>query len=125
MARRVCNGPPGERCPVAAIIDQGRSRCPDCARRGDKARGTPTQRGYGVEHRKRFREGVLAKHPICQVCKRTPSTVADHYPLSKRELIDAGMDSNDPQHGRGLCHTCHSVETAQHQPGGFRISPRD
>lgn len=118
MAGRVCNV---HGCPT--ISDK--PRCPAHAKAADQARGTATQRGYGVEHRKRFREGVLAKHPICQVCKRTPSTVADHYPLSKRELIEQGMDSNDPAHGRGLCVPCHSRETAEHQPGGFRISPSD
>lgn len=112
MPRRVCNV---HGCPT--ISDK--PRCAEHTKAADKARGTPAQRGYGTEHRKRFREGVLAKHPICQVCRRARSTVADHYPLSKRELIDAGMDSNDPVHGRGLCHTCHSVATAEHQPGGW------
>ena len=112
MARRVCNV---AGCPT--ITDKG--RCPAHAKVADQARGTAAQRGYGVEHRKRFREGVLAKHPICQRCHRAPSTVADHHPLSKRELDDAGMDSNDPAHGRGLCVPCHSRETAKHQPGGW------
>ena len=115
---KVCNEPG---CPTLTT----KAKCANHARQRDRDRGTATQRGYGAEHRKRFREGVLAKHPLCQRCRRKPSTVADHYPLSKRELIDAGMDSNDPQHGRGLCHTCHSVETAAHQPGGWRISPHD
>jgi 5-methylcytosine-specific restriction protein A len=115
---RVCNV---SGCPTLTP----KPRCPEHERQAERTRGTAAQRGYGTEHRKRFREGVLAKHPFCQVCRRTRSTVADHWPLSKRELDEQGMDSNDPQHGRGLCHTCHSVETAQHQPGGFRISPRD
>ena len=54
----------------------------------DGIRDLVRSRGLGDVY-KRQGEGVLAKHPICQVCHRTPSTVADHYPLSKRELIDA------------------------------------
>jgi 5-methylcytosine-specific restriction protein A len=114
MALRVCNV---SGCP--ALGAWARGRCDDHERQAEQRRGTPAQRGYGMAHRKRFREGVLAKHPYCQVCRRARSTVADHYPLSKRELDDAGMDSNDPQHGRGLCFVCHSKETAVHQPGGW------
>jgi 5-methylcytosine-specific restriction protein A len=51
------------------------------------------------------------------------ATVADHYPLSRKELIDAGLDPNDPQHGRGLCKPCHDRETAQNQPGGWNAHP--
>jgi 5-methylcytosine-specific restriction protein A len=47
------------------------------------------------------------------------ATVADHWPLSRRELAERGMDPDDPAHGRGLCHGCHSKETAINQPGGF------
>jgi 5-methylcytosine-specific restriction protein A len=49
------------------------------------------------------------------------STVADHWPLSRRELEDQGLDPNDPQHGRGLCKHCHDMETARNQPGGWLL----
>lgn len=94
-------------------------RCDTHKRAAEQVRGTAAQRGYGAEHRNRFREGVLAKHPICQVCLGAPSTVADHHPLSKRELIERGMDDHDPAHGRGLCASCHGKETARLQPGGW------
>ena len=115
MALRICSTPG---CPRK--IPAGQTRCDDCKRTADKARGTATERGYTSRaHRKVFRPGVLAKHPICQVCHVAPSTVADHHPLSRRDLEAAGLDPNDPQYGRGLCHDCHSRETAQHQPGGW------
>jgi 5-methylcytosine-specific restriction protein A len=44
---------------------------------------------------------------------------ADHWPLSRRELTEQGLDPDDPRHGRGLCARCHSSETARHQPGGW------
>ena len=47
------------------------------------------------------------------------ATVADHWPTSRRDLIAKGKDPNDPNHGRGLCASCHGRETAAHQPGGW------
>jgi len=93
-------------------------RCPRCTATSDRARGTPTQRGYGAEHRNRFREGVLAREPFCRLCHK-PSTVADHWPVGRDDLVTDGEDPNDPTHGRGLCQPCHSRETAKHQPGGW------
>lgn len=87
-------------------------------RLADRARGTAEQRGYGRAHR-RFRKAVLAKDPICVRCGKAPSTVADHYPLSMRELVARGMNPYDPDCGRGLCASCHGSETATHQPGGW------
>jgi 5-methylcytosine-specific restriction protein A len=86
--------------------------------------------GYaGLAHRRRFRLGVLRRDVFCQ-CPRSdhrhgsrpcpsPATQADHWPLDKRELMRRGMDANDPRYGRGLCHGCHSSETARLQPGGW------
>lgn len=113
-ARSVCSQPG---CPNTT--PSGRSRCTDCDRAADRARGTAAQRGYDSKHRKRFRTDVLRRDPICVLCGLEPSTVADHYPRSRRELIDAGLDPNDPQYGRGLGKRCHDRETAKHQPGGW------
>lgn len=112
--KKVCNG---KGCPT--LVDQGLRLCLACTREAEQVRGSSTDRGYGRRHRRRFREGVLARDPICVSCMRRPSTEADHYPRSKRELIDDGADSNDPRYGRGLCKPCHSRETATHQPGWF------
>ena len=118
MARRPCRE---AGCPHAALPDQ--ARCEGHRRDADRARGTATQRGYTSKgHRQIFREGVLARDPICKVCLRRPSTVADHYPMSRRELVEAGLDANDPQHGRGLCKRCHDRETARLQPGGWNAT---
>ena len=118
---RVCSVPG---CPE---YTQG-SRCADHQRQAEQARGTARQRGYGGRHETRFRPGVLAKHPTCvcaeddhghgQPCGR-PSVHADHWPLSRRELVDRHLDPDDPANGRGLCQPCHSSETAVNQPGGW------
>lgn len=103
-------------------------RCPTCTRAADQARGTATDRGYGHEHRTRFRAGVLRRDPICTCTDETHghgarcwniSTVADHHPHSRRELIALGLDPNDPAHGRGLCEDCHNKHTSTAQPGGW------
>jgi hypothetical protein len=39
--------------------------------------------------------------------------------MSRRELIEAGLDLNDPKHGRGLCKSCHDSSTGERQPGGW------
>jgi 5-methylcytosine-specific restriction protein A len=86
--------------------------CADCYKQADLRRGTSTQRGYGKRHRDVFRVGVLERDPICVACGEEPATVADHYPFTRRQLVTAGLDPNDPIHGRGLCESCHNRHTA-------------
>lgn len=98
-------------------------RCDTCSRTTEQQRGSSSARGYGKRHRDRFRKAVLDRDICCVICIKNDrwvlATVADHWPLSRRELVDQGHDPNDPDHGRGLCHDCHSKETAVNQPGGF------
>lgn len=101
-------------------------RCPRCTAedrdRRDQRRPSAQDRGYGKGHRA-FRAAVLARDPTC-VCPGCPhctlasrrcledASQADHYPRTRRELEAAGEDPNDPQHGRGLCASCHGYHTA-------------
>lgn len=94
-------------------------RCPTHTRQADRGRGTPTQRGYTSAGHQQFRGDVLTRDPICTNCHQAFSTIADHYPRSRRELIELHLNPNDPQYGRGLCKPCHDHSTAQHQPGGW------
>ena len=93
--------------------------CQACKRAADLARGDAAQRGYGQRHRTLFREAILARDPVCQLCLRALSTVADHWPTSRRDLVALGLDPDDPIYGRGLCKRCHDRETAVNQPGGW------
>lgn len=105
-----------------------RGRCPTCQQATDQKRGSFRQRGYDSAHDTRFRQGVLKANPNC-VCEQgdhghgvpcgQPARHADHWPVDRRQLVAQGKDANDPRHGRGLCHSCHSRETALHQPGGW------
>lgn len=129
MARRraltICSVPG---CPE--YTDQG-GRCDQHRQEAEQRRGTARQRGYGSGHASRFRPAVLARDPAC-VCPGCPSCQpaearpcaarsahADHWPMSRRELVAARLDPDDPQHGRGLCQPCHSHHTATEQPGGW------
>lgn len=109
-------------CPV--LTDAG--RCHQHRREADTARGTATQRGYTGRSHQRFRRAVLRRDRICVLCaaehRTTPATVADHFPRSRRELLAADLDPDDPRYGRGLCEAHHNRETAQHQPGGWNAA---
>ena len=121
-ARKPCSRPG---CPE--LVTAG--RCAQHQAEAEHHRGNASQRGYDRQHEAQFRTEVLRKDPVCRCdrpnehdhgprCAR-PSVHADHYPLSRAELVRRGMDPNDPQRGRGLCHRCHSSETARLQPGGW------
>ena len=105
-------------CPTIYPTSEG-SRCPEHRAEADKARGTAHERGYTGRGHQAFRNAVLTRDPICVLCHIAFSTVADHYPQSRKELIDLGLNPNDPQYGRGLCKPDHDRETAQNQPGGW------
>ncbi|SIN72749.1 5-methylcytosine-specific restriction enzyme A [Agromyces cerinus subsp. cerinus] len=104
-------------CPT--LYDTPHSRCPTHRAIADRARGTATDRGYASRGHKNFRNQTLTRDPICTLCGVRESTVADHYPISRRDLIEFSMDPNDPAHGRGLCKPCHDSSTAENQPGGW------
>lgn len=104
-------------CPT--LYDGTDSRCQ--AHRSEARAKRTDNRVYGTAGHRRFRNTVLERDPICVVCELAQSTVADHYPLSRRELVDQGLDPNEPTAGRGLCAHCHNVETANtpDQRGGW------
>jgi 5-methylcytosine-specific restriction protein A len=109
---RPCNVPG---CPALTQA----ARCEEHVREADARRGTARQRGYGSGH-ERFRRRVLRRDPLCVICGAT-SEHADHWPVDRRKLVLMGEDPNHPRHGRGLCASCHSKETAKHQPGGWAV----
>lgn len=76
-------------------------------------------RAYSSKGHRSFRTQVLAREPLCAIDGLAQSTVADHYPLSRQDLVDSGLNPNDPQYGRGLCKQHHDQETALNQPGGW------
>jgi len=112
---RVCSQPG---CPTIYPDGEG-SRCAAHRKEADRARGTAHERGYTSPGHQAFRAAVLHRDPICVECNNRFSTVADHYPLSRKELLDRGLNPNNPDAGRGLCKPCHDHSTATAQPGGW------
>ena len=116
-ARSVCNQ---VGCPELVRLED-RGRC-----KAHQAPRDQQHRGYSrAAHRTRFRPRVLARDPICRLCHRAPSEVADHWPLSRRELVAKGLDPDDPKAGRGLCRSCDGRQTATRQPGGWHAEQRN
>lgn len=120
-AARVCSTPG---CPE--ITDGG--RCPTCRGKAEQRRGTAAQRGYSGQHWRVRRRATLRRDPLC-VCRDTthphgpqcltPSTVADHHPRTRRELVAAGVPDPDALHLlRGICASCHNRHTGVTSPGG-------
>ena len=103
-------------CPT--LTPHSISRCQQHTRQADLKRGTASQRGYTSTGHKTFRRDVLTQDPLCVLCGLV-ATDADHHPQSRKQLIELGLDPNNPHYGRGLCGDCHKKETAQHQPGGW------
>jgi 5-methylcytosine-specific restriction protein A len=96
-------------------------KCSPCRTAGDLRRGTSKERGYNTAHWRARRGAFLSKEEnvFCRLCS-APSSVADHFPLSRRELLDQGVRDPDlPEYLRPLCRPCHSRETAKHQAGGW------
>jgi len=98
-------------------------RCPLCLRtRQTNSRlkiETTAERGYNSPWRRR-RILFLQAHPYCVLCPRL-ATIADHHPISRRDLIAQGDPDPDADHHlRPLCKPCHDRETGYRQPGGWR-----
>lgn len=128
MSWRVCSTPG---CPN--LIETPARKCDACARaQRDRAR-TRGHNPYGAKGHQSFRRQVLARDPYCTCpgdsgrggCGKhhglcgNPSTIADHYPYERTELIDMRLNPNDPKFGRGLCKQCHDVKTGKTRPAGF------
>lgn len=111
---RVCSVPG-----CATIYDTTQSRCPTHETAAKQKHWAHTKAYNTKGHRITFRLAVLRRDPICTICHLAQSVVADHYPSGRDELIELGLDPNDPQHGRGLCTPCDKTQTAARQPGGW------
>jgi len=61
---------------------------------------------------------ILRRDPICMMCERAPSTVADHIIPHKGDW-SRFVDEKNLQ---GLCYSCHGAKTAN-EDGGFGREP--
>lgn len=107
-------------CPT--IHDGPTGRCPTHEKQADQKHWAKT-RAYSSKGHRQFRSAVLKRDPICVICHVRFSQVADHYPMERTELIEAGLNPNDPTRGRGLCKPCHDSWTARSHPAGWHAQP--
>lgn len=114
MPARICSKPG---CPAIHDGATG-SRCPPHTKAAKQDHWAKTRAYSSKAHREVFRAQVLARDHLCVLCGKI-ATVADHYPKSRQDLEQLGMNPDDPAHGRGLCKGCHDTETARNQPGGW------
>jgi 5-methylcytosine-specific restriction protein A len=89
------------------------------ARPPDVQRENSYRRGYGGKHWHRARAITLKRDQLCTWPEErggcdAPSTRADHYPRTRRELLAAGVpDPDDPALMRGLCESHHNQHTGE------------
>src|SRR5699024_11912286 len=82
--------------PGCPNLHKGTGRCPSCRARTDRER-RPNGNPYNTKGHQAFREAVLTRDPICVHCRSTRATVADHNPYERTELIEQGLDPNNPE----------------------------
>jgi 5-methylcytosine-specific restriction protein A len=113
LPRRRCTMAPN--CPN---LISGRERaCPDHVHMLTATRAEKGTSAYGKDW-PRKRESFLYANAWCVLCGQ-PSKVADHHPVSRKELVKRGVaDPNAHEHLRALCVRCHNRETGRAQPGG-------
>lgn len=97
-------------CPE--LTDGG--RCERHKKTRERRRGSSAKRGYGAAHRA-MRKRVLREEPICRICRRRPSSIADH--IVPRE---AG-GSDERENYQGACKPCHDAKTRREDGGGGRV----
>lgn len=93
-------------------------RCDEHRVRDADVRLSPEERGYGREWRS-IRKVVKMRQPLCQHCRRAPTTDIDHI------LPMAAGGTNDYSNLQGLCKACHSRKTVNEDGGFGRITKHD
>lgn len=80
----------------------------------NRNRKEPWRKWYHTAHWRKLRGTVLARDPICKICKRVASNVADHI-RPHRGIWALFCDLANLQ---GLCEECHNRKTATEDGGG-------
>jgi 5-methylcytosine-specific restriction enzyme A len=70
-------------------------------------------RGRGYDKHEKSRRAVLARDPVCRMCRIRPSTVADHIVPIRR-----GGARFDLDNGQGTCEWCHNRLKQRQDKGG-------
>src|SRR6202035_4519067 len=75
----------------------------------EQRKDDPVRRLYKTTRWQRARLVVLRRDPLCKLCGNHASKVADHFPLSAREIVMQLGESEfyNSERCRGLCTACH------------------
>lgn len=96
-------------CPTCGRINDTRT-CPEHA---PQKRPHFKARGYDA-HYQRQRTKLLASKPLCVMGCGRPANVADHHPLSRKQLVALGVPDPDAlKHLRPMCTRCHNAKSAK------------
>jgi 5-methylcytosine-specific restriction endonuclease McrA len=70
---------------------------------------------------------VLRRDPLCMECGHRASSVADHHPLSAREIVEqlGRAEFYNPTRCRGLCKSCHDSKTAREDSSFASKRPKE
>ena len=99
-------------CP--ALVEHG--RCPRHRPPSTDPRPSAARRGYD-RHWRRISAAFLKANPVCVDCGH-PSSQADHAPVTRRELVAAGVEHPDAWvYLQARCRPCHSARTARTSSG--------
>lgn len=75
---------------------------------------------YQTTHWRWLRTLILARDPVCKICNRLPSKIADHIKPHRGDwLLFCSLENL-----QGLCAGCHSEKTAK-EDGGFGNEQKD
>lgn len=122
---KACDAHDGS-CPE--IVPTG--RCTACERAAERKRNANRAGAYKGAHWAGRRTACLRRDPLCtcdgEHCTHPPgacytmSTVADHDPAERKDLVAAGDPDPDALHHlKGKCAPCHNRKTGQTRPGGW------
>lgn len=86
-----------------------------------RTRNEPWRKWYHTAQWRNLRTMVLARDPVCMICHRDPSKIADHIKPHKG-VWELFCDLLNLQ---GLCKRCHDTKTATEDGGGGRTPKGD
>jgi len=107
-------------CPIHGMWERTErvTRCPQCQRTTAKAydrlhRDQDADVFYHSVEWKRMRRRILARDPICQLCRRVPSVIVDHI-----VPISVGGCRLCEDNLQGVCRSCHNEKTREDEREG-------
>lgn len=124
--KKLCNYPggcgnyaiDGDYCPGHKAQIEARREARKNNRERDRGRASASARGYDARW-KRIRAIILAREPVCVICRLNPATEVDHI----KPLAEGG--THEVKNLQPLCKSCHSKKTVRENRGkSGRINAR-